>query len=121
MTNEQRERITALRHLGQGYEWAYARCSLAEEKGQDLNRQTRELAAAGAEEIITEREHGDAKSKPNLDFLLDHIHKSAYYSCTLPDKLPDEISISAFSSAKEVTDTDLSEATKMIRSIDGFE
>ena len=44
-----------------------------------------------------------------------------YYSCTLPDKLPDEISISAFSSAKEVTDTDLSEATKMIRSIDEFE
>ena len=44
-----------------------------------------------------------------------------YYSCTLPDKLPDEISISAFSSAKEVTYTDLSEATKMIRSIDEFE
>ena len=44
-----------------------------------------------------------------------------YYSCRLPDKLPDEISISAFSSAKEVTDTDLSEATKMIRSIDEFE
>ena len=38
----------------------YARCSLAEEKGQDLNRQVRELKAAGAEEIITEREHGDA-------------------------------------------------------------
>ena len=53
--------------------YGYARCSLAEEKGQDLNRQTRELTAAGAEEIITEREHGDAKSKPNLDFLLDHM------------------------------------------------
>ena len=53
--------------------YGYARCSLAEEKGQDLNRQTRELATAGAEEIITEREHGDAKSKPNLDFLLDHM------------------------------------------------
>jgi len=53
--------------------YGYARCSLAEERGQDLNRQCRELKAAGAEEIITEREHGDAKVKPQLDFLLDHI------------------------------------------------
>lgn len=53
--------------------YGYARCSLAEEKGQDLKRQTRELTAAGAEKIITEREHGDAKSKPNLDFLMEHI------------------------------------------------
>lgn len=57
--------------------YGYARCSLAEEKGQDLRRQTRELQAAGAEEIITEREHGDAKVKPNLDFLLDHIEEGA--------------------------------------------
>lgn len=53
--------------------YGYARCSLAEEKGQDLKRQTRELTAAGAEKIITEREHGDARSKPNLDFLMEHI------------------------------------------------
>ena len=53
--------------------YGYARCSLAEEKGQDLKRQTRELTAAGAEKIITEREHGDSKSKPNLDFLMEHI------------------------------------------------
>lgn len=32
--------------------YGYARCSLAEEKGQDLNRQVRELKEAGAEEII---------------------------------------------------------------------
>ena len=51
--------------------YGYARCSLAEEKGQDLNRQVRELKAAGAEEIITEREHGDAKVKQNLDMLLE--------------------------------------------------
>ena len=51
--------------------YGYARCSLAEEKGQDLNRQVRELKAAGAEEIITEREHGDAKVKRNLDLLLE--------------------------------------------------
>ena len=51
--------------------YGYARCSLAEEKGQDLNRQVRELKSAGAEEIITEREHGDAKVKQNLDMLLE--------------------------------------------------
>ena len=50
--------------------YGYARCSLAEEKGQDLNRQIRELKAAGAEEIITEREHGDARVKQNLHMLL---------------------------------------------------
>ena len=44
--------------------YGYARCSLAEERGQDLNRQARELKAAGAEEIITEREHGDARDHP---------------------------------------------------------
>ena len=54
--------------------YGYARCSLAEEKGQDLNRQIRELKAAGAEEIITEREHGDAKVKQNLDMLLEIAH-----------------------------------------------
>lgn len=51
--------------------YGYARCSLAEEKGQDLNRQVRELKAAGAEDIITEREHGDARVKQNLDMLLE--------------------------------------------------
>ena len=53
--------------------YGFARCSLGEEKGQDINRQVRELKAAGAEEIITERVHGDAKVKPQLDFLLEHI------------------------------------------------
>ena len=57
--------------------YGYARCSLAEEKGQDLRRQCRELEAAGAEEIITEREHGDAKVKPNLDFLLEYIEEGS--------------------------------------------
>ena len=41
--------------------YGFARCSLGEEKGQDLNRQIRELKAAGAEEIISERVHGDAQ------------------------------------------------------------
>ena len=53
--------------------YGFARCSLGEEKGQDLNRQIRELKAAGSEEIISERVHGDAKVKPQLDFLLEHI------------------------------------------------
>lgn len=57
--------------------YGFARCSLGEEKGQDLNRQVRELKAAGAEEIITERIHGDAKVKPQLDFLLEHIEEGA--------------------------------------------
>ena len=57
--------------------YGFARCSLAEEKGQDLNRQVRELRAAGAEEVITERVHGDAKVKPQLDFLLEHMEEGA--------------------------------------------
>lgn len=57
--------------------YGFARCSLGEEKGQDINRQVRELKAAGAEEIITERVHGDAKVKPQLDFLLEHIESGS--------------------------------------------
>ena len=61
--------------------YGYARCSLGEEKGQDLNRQIRELKAAGAEEIITEREHGDA-DKQNLNLLLNSMEeKSTLYVC----------------------------------------
>ena len=47
--------------------YGFARCSLGEEKGQDINRQVRELREAGAEEIITERIHGDAKVKLQLE------------------------------------------------------
>ena len=57
--------------------YGFARCSLGEEKGQDINRQVRELQAAGAEEIISERVHGDAKVKPQLDFLLEHIEPNS--------------------------------------------
>ena len=56
--------------------YGFARCSLGEEKGQDINRQVRELKAAGAEEIISARIHGDAKVKPQLDFLLEHIESN---------------------------------------------
>ncbi len=51
-------------------QWGYARCSTNEDK-QDINRQIRELKAAGAEEVIFEYEHGDAKVKKNLHMLLD--------------------------------------------------
>lgn len=42
--------------------YGYARCSTNETK-QDINRQVRELKAAGAEEIFVEYEHGDSKIK----------------------------------------------------------
>ena len=62
-------------HMAKNY--GFARVSLGEDKGQDLNRQVRELKAAGAEEIITERVHGDAKVKPQLDFLLEHMEENS--------------------------------------------
>lgn len=48
----------------------YARCSTTEDK-QDINRQIRELKAAGAEQVIFEYEHGDARVKHNLQMMLD--------------------------------------------------
>jgi len=50
--------------------YGYARCSTNEDK-QDINRQVRELKAAGADEVIFEYEHGDAKVKKNLYMLLE--------------------------------------------------
>ena len=43
-------------------EYGYARCSTNETK-QDIDRQVRELKAAGAREIFLEYEHGNAKVK----------------------------------------------------------
>ena len=42
--------------------YGYARCSTNESR-QDIDRQVRELKAAGAEEIFLEYEHGDSKVK----------------------------------------------------------
>ena len=50
--------------------WGYARCSTTEDK-QDINRQVRELKAAGADEVVFEYEHGDAKVKKELHMLLE--------------------------------------------------
>ena len=50
--------------------YGYARCSTNEDK-QDINRQIRELKAAGAEEVVFEYESGDSKLKPSLNMLLE--------------------------------------------------
>ena len=50
--------------------YGYARCSTNESK-QDINRQIKELKTAGAEEVIFEYEHGDAKTKKELSMLLE--------------------------------------------------
>ena len=54
--------------------YGYARCSTCEDK-QDIDRQIRELKAAGADEVVFEYEHGDAKLKKNLSMLLDTIQE----------------------------------------------
>ena len=48
----------------------YARCSTNETK-QDIDRQVRELKAAGAESFFVEYEHGDADEKKQLSLLLE--------------------------------------------------
>ena len=50
--------------------YGYARCSTNESK-QDINRQIRELKSAGAEQIIFEYEHGDAKVKHQQEAMLE--------------------------------------------------
>lgn len=50
--------------------YGYARCSTNESK-QDINRQVRELMAAGAEEIFLEYEHGDSKIKQQQKTMLE--------------------------------------------------
>ena len=50
--------------------YGYARCSTNESK-QDVNRQIKELKAAGADEVIFEYEHGDARTKKELNLLLE--------------------------------------------------
>ena len=50
--------------------YGYARCSTNESK-QDINRQVRELKAAGAEEIFLEYEHGDSKIKEQQQLMFE--------------------------------------------------
>ena len=49
--------------------YGYARCSTNDDK-QDINRQVKELTAAGAEKVFLEYEHGDAPRKEQLEILL---------------------------------------------------
>ena len=53
--------------------YGYSRCSTNETK-QDINRQVRELKAAGAEEIFMEYEHGDAKVKSQQQAMFAQTH-----------------------------------------------
>lgn len=52
--------------------YGYARCSTNEAK-QDIERQNRELKAAGAELVFTEYEHGDAAIKEQQEKLFSVI------------------------------------------------
>ena len=52
----------------------YARCSTNESK-QDIDRQVRELKAAGAETVFLEYEHGDAAVKKQLSSLLEQAQE----------------------------------------------
>ena len=52
----------------------YGRCSTNETK-QDINRQVRELKAAGAEEIYLEYEHGDAKVKLQQQLMFEQAQE----------------------------------------------
>ena len=52
--------------------YGYARCSTNESK-QDINRQVRELKAAGAEKVFLEYAHGDAVYKKEQSMLFDAV------------------------------------------------
>ena len=56
--------------MGETMIYGYARCSTNETK-QDINRQIRELKAAGAEEIFLEYEHGDSKVKSQQEAMFE--------------------------------------------------
>lgn len=52
--------------------YGYARCSTNEER-QDIDRQIRELKTAGAEEVVFEYAHGDARVKGAQMELMDRV------------------------------------------------
>ena len=55
-------------------DYGYSRCSTNETR-QDINRQVRELKAAGAVEIFLEYEHGDSAVKCQLSSLLEQAEE----------------------------------------------
>ena len=58
------------RRCGENGKYGYARCSTSESK-QDIDRQVRELKAAGAQQVYLEYEHGDSAVKEQLSTLLE--------------------------------------------------
>ena len=64
----------------------YARCSTTDSK-QDIDRQVRELRAAGAERIWMEYEHGDAPTKEQQDMMWDTVRPGATVIITEPSRL----------------------------------
>ena len=51
-------------------DYGYARCSTTESR-QDINRQVRELKAAGAEQVFLEYEHGDSAIKEQQTLMFE--------------------------------------------------
>ena len=64
----------------------YARCSTNETR-QDIERQVRELRAAGATRIWREYEHGDAEVKEQQDIMWDTVHPGDTIIITEPSRL----------------------------------
>ena len=57
--------------------FGYARCSTNESR-QDIDRQVRELKAAGAEEVYLEYEHGDSAVKQIQQRMLELAREINY-------------------------------------------
>ena len=78
--------------------YGYARCSTNETK-QDINRQVRELKAAGAEKIFLEYEHGDSNElieevfRAIRDLRMMFSKHPAAVSVIIPEQLKDEENI----------------------------
>lgn len=64
----------------------YARCSTNENR-QDIERQVRELKAAGATRIWMEYEHGDAPTKEQQDMMWDTVRPGDTVIITEPSRL----------------------------------
>lgn len=64
----------------------YARCSTNETR-QDIDRQVRELRAAGATRIWMEYEHGDAPTKEQQEHMWDSVHPGDTVIITEPSRL----------------------------------
>lgn len=64
----------------------YARCSTNETR-QDIDRQVRELKAAGATKIWMEYEHGDSPTKEQQDMMWDTVRPGDTVIITEPSRL----------------------------------